>query len=437
MILKCLRNYHQETTITLYLDHLLAEAEILKNLQLFKPSLKLLNKALQLARNHWRTAYLPPIYRALNGIYLLHLFEDMDDARMEAWRVEYEEAIELCKQKVLYENLYNRMIKLYSHTRDIKTKHDREQYLAIINHPLMKVDPSGLPFIVEITYLDIMGYYHLASNDMKKYSLVLNRVVSLMQGQPVYTSSLPPVYIVVLHNAAKANLLAGNKVMAKKMIDEMEKVIPKNKADEVRKKECLADTRMEFLRVYGKPGEITAWIDRHLKEIEGEYENESEQNYFALMYNIGLAFLTDGNPGRALDFFNRIVSVPLAENFNFYDDCRLFMLLAHYELHNFELMPHLIKSVNRSLNKQKSKTVFEQVLLSGLKKLTGKLKDKKALDQQLNLKSQLLATFKKETADKETILHREILAWLESKIQKKPMSQFLRPENFEKYFAGK
>ena len=148
-------------------------------------------------------------------------------------------------------------------------------------------------------------------------------------------------------------------------------------------------------------------------------------------YKIASLYFGNGDYATCIDYLQRIINdnVDLRNDIQCY--ARLMHLMAHYELHNFELMESLTKSVYRFMAKMQNLTVVEEEMFRFLRASfqMSRYKLKSELEQFLKKIKQ----FEKSRFETRAFAYLDIISWVESKVYEKPMSAIIR----QKYLASR
>jgi len=148
-------------------------------------------------------------------------------------------------------------------------------------------------------------------------------------------------------------------------------------------------------------------------------------------YKIANLFFGSGNYERSIDYLQKIIHDHVDLRYDLQCYARLLHLIAHYELGNYEIMESLIKSVYRFMAKMKNLTVVEEEMFRFLRKSfkISPRKFKPELEQFLyNIKH-----LEKNRFETRSFVYLDIISWLESKVYEKPMSEIIH----NKYLKSK
>ncbi len=167
-----------------------------------------------------------------------------------------------------------------------------------------------------------------------------------------------------------------------------------------------------------------------LLEKLNEYANYIDHHRILVFnYKIATLYFGSGDFSTALDYLQLIINDHVDLRYDLQCYARLVHLLAHYELGNYELMESLSKSVYRFMVKMKNLTVVEEEIIKFLRKnlQISRREVKSELEQ-------LLSTIKhleNNRFETRSFAYLDVISWLESKVQDKTMSQVI----YEKYLA--
>jgi hypothetical protein len=138
-------------------------------------------------------------------------------------------------------------------------------------------------------------------------------------------------------------------------------------------------------------------------------------------YKIASLYFGSGDYNKAIDYLHRIMNGPLDLRIDLQCYARLMHLLSHYELGNYEILDSLSKSAHRFMQKMKNLTKVEEALFKFLKNSFEESPDKikKALEKLLN-EIKHLENSRFETR---SFAYLDIISWVESKVNNKSMEE--------------
>jgi hypothetical protein len=142
-------------------------------------------------------------------------------------------------------------------------------------------------------------------------------------------------------------------------------------------------------------------------------------------------YFGNGDFSKAIDYINNIINSQAELRYDLQCYARLLHLMAHYEMHNDDIIESLIKSVYRFMAKMKNLTVVEEEIFRFLRHSFNvpprqlKPEFQKLLDNIKHLEKNRFET--------RAFAYLDIVSWVESKVFEKPMSVIIN----DKYKASK
>ncbi len=141
-------------------------------------------------------------------------------------------------------------------------------------------------------------------------------------------------------------------------------------------------------------------------------------------YKMAWLFFGAGDYNRCIEYLNLIINLKAAhlrEDIQSY--ARLLHLMAHYELGHDDLLPYMVDSVSRFFNKMKDLNEVQKTILDYFRRNVATTSPRLASRQKL--KKDLLRLSEK-SYERRAFLHLDMLAWIDSKISGKSLSETVR-----------
>jgi tetratricopeptide (TPR) repeat protein len=169
--------------------------------------------------------------------------------------------------------------------------------------------------------------------------------------------------------------------------------------------------------IESKLKEYSLYVDRH--------------RILVFTYKFASLYFGCGDYKKAIDYLMEIINGPLDLRMDLQCYARLMHLLAHYELGNDELIESLTKSVYRFMVKMKNLTVVEEEIINFLRSAFNlwPRQLKPALEKLL----EKIKHLEKNRYETRAFAYLDIVSWVESKVQDKPMSEVI----YNKYQQSK
>jgi hypothetical protein len=133
-----------------------------------------------------------------------------------------------------------------------------------------------------------------------------------------------------------------------------------------------------------------------------------------------------GNVNRALHWLNRVLNDPepnLRQDIFTY--ARLFNLVVHYELGNYELLEYIVRSTQRFLSKRHRAYGVEAALIEHVKKLARTTSPAAKHELFLSLRKNLEALMK-DPNEGTVLKYFDIIAWVNAKVEDVPFAEVMQ-----------
>ena len=165
---------------------------------------------------------------------------------------------------------------------------------------------------------------------------------------------------------------------------------------------------------FRKGVELVNHAEECLKKYEGTIQKD---DLLIIRYYICRVYFGAGDYERALEYSNGLLNHPFIQyRSDVHVYCRMLNLIIHYELGNYELLPHIIKSAYRFLLKKGKVYRFEKIILDFLKELRHYSTPKELRSRLIILKNDLLKLYE-DPFEKNVFIYFELMSWFDRKIK--------------------
>ncbi|MGL6267125.1 MAG: hypothetical protein ACRC2O_04345 [Chitinophagaceae bacterium] len=417
-LLASLRLLKSKDSIDLQLSEHLDNARLLYNKGLKLQSLKILDKAKELAHTNQKFNTLVQLISLEKKIETLHITRSSP----EKTQVLAHESMEVSRHIERVTRLSNLALLLYrwyvinGHTRN--ETEEKDVNLFFKNYlPVNLNEVSG--FYEQLyLYQSFCWYAFIRQDFLLNYRYAL-KWVDLYAAQPLMITIETGHYIKGLHSLLNAHFALRNFRGFDKALDSFETFA----------QTPLANKHDNF-RVHTSIYINSARINRHL--MKGTFslgvklvpEIESNLAEYALFvdphrimlfnYKIASLFFGSRDFDSAIDYLHRIIHGPVDMRIDLQCYARLVHLLSHYELGNYDILDSLSKSVHRFFAKMKNLTDVERAIFDFLqhsfdhppKEIRARLE--KFYDQIRHLE--------KSRYETRSFAYLDIISWAESKV---------------------
>lgn len=143
-------------------------------------------------------------------------------------------------------------------------------------------------------------------------------------------------------------------------------------------------------------------------------------------YKTAWLYLGAGQPGRSIEYLNEILNLQAAGHLRTDIQCyaRLMQLMAHYELGHVHLLENLVDSVGRFFSKMRDLNEVQKTMFQFFRNNLF-IKPADLQSNLLALRREILR-LQKNSYEGRTFHHLDIIAWIDSRIEQKPMEEIIR-----------
>ena len=434
-ILASLRLLKSADSIDLQLHEQFDYAHILYKKGLFLQSLKILEKAKEMARSNHKFNFLTQVISLEKRIETLHITRSMQD-RAEQLSAE---AIEITTRNQMVASLSNLALQLYSwytrhgHARNQEDEKGVKDFLQN-NLPPGAWDQNG--FYEKLYLYQSVSWSAFICQDFLSYYRYTQKWVDLFHENKLMIRVETGHYIKGLHNLLNAHFdLRNFREFEKtlKMFQEFSRTDRVQDHDNFRIQAFIyiasAKINQHFMMGTFKEGlALVPDIEQKLKEYAIFLDSHR-----VMVMNYKMAMLYFGNQDytTSIDYLQKIIyeDEGLGNDLQCY--ARLLHLMSHYEMGNDSIIESLTKSVYRFMAKMQNLTVVEEGMFQFLRKsfnLTTR-----QLKPELEKFLQKIKHLEKSRFETRAFAYLDIISWLESKVSNKPMGTIIN----EKYMLSK
>lgn len=374
LILKSLRAYHADNSVSSILKQEIKNIEILYNKALFKECNKFLMRAKKMAIQHEKFYFL---FELISWEKLL-LEEALEDGQftkdLDTLIREEQEVIEKLRNLAAYHVLYSKINYVFRSGGFVRNEDDRQLVEEIKNHPLIKGKNTALSYRAATICYYTQGFCNLANGDLEKAYTKFARVKEILDTNTNIRQDLAKRYARTLNNMITCQIDLGNYAEAANLNAELKatsKVKGFNSTDI--QVEVFKDTSIADLKICHYTGDFESGLGMvdtivsQMEELEGKLHKEQVLTFY---YQIAYIYFGAGEHNKALFWINKVLN----DNENtlrqdIYSYARLFNLVIHFELGNNDLLEYITKSTQRYLSKRQRDYDLEKLVIEYMRKL--------------------------------------------------------------------
>lgn len=430
LILKSLRAFHSEQSINSLLKQEIKNIEILYNKALYRECEKFVQRSKQTAKKYEKFYY---------WFELINWEKKLLDAAYEAGNfgtdldklVEEEEyVIARLRNLAEYTVIYSKINLIFRSGGFTRNEKEKKQVEAIADYHLIKGKNTALSTKAASICYYIKGLCAATNREYSDSFVFFNRTREILDNNPEIRSDVSQRYLNTLIHLLRCHIDTGGYEQAQKLIDEIRALEGKkgfNSTDiEVRifaNSYNLELTLLHKLGVFKGSVDLISAIELKEAYYQGKMSKEME---LLLTYNKAYSYFGVGEFKLALQYLNVVLN-DNEQNLrqDVYSFARLFNLILHYELENYDLLEYVIKSTNRYLAKQEKDYEIEGTSIKYIRTLakSSNVADKMELLENMKAEvSQLL----QDHNERVVLEYFDLESWINSKLKKVSFEQSVR-----------
>lgn len=427
-IMASLRLLKSADSIDLQINEQFDYAHILYKKGLFAQSLRILERAKEIARSHEKLYHLNQLLALEKRIETLHITRSQE----QTVPLLAQEALAVSNRTSNVIALSNMALQLFSwfikngHARNPEEEKDIRQFFKT-NLP---ADSHKLTGFYEQLYLyqsHSMGAF--IRQDFLQYYRYNQKWVNLFANHPLMIRVETGHYIKGMHHLLNAHFDLRNHQQFAKVLEQFEAF-----AQTPRVQQHENFLVQSFIYIH------TAKINRHfiqgsfneglqlvpyIEEKLAEYELLIDRHRVLVFnYKIASLYFGSGDYSTCIDYLQRIINDSPDLRYDLQCYARLQHLLAHYELGNYDLVEYLAKSVYRFMAKMKNFTVVEAEMFRFLRH---SLKaGRRQVQQELTQFLETIKGLEKNRFETRSFAYMDIISWVEGKVAGKSIGDIIK-----------
>ncbi|TND09135.1 MAG: hypothetical protein FD123_1538 [Bacteroidetes bacterium] len=279
-------------------------------------------------------------------------------------------------------------------------------------------------------------WYHLIVQDFTQCYRYAHAWVALFDRYPEFLELDPDLYMKGLHNELTTLFYCRDIKRFKTSLQVLDSFIRSHEKNFSDNSQITAFLYYETNVVNGffMEGAFSEGV-RYVPKLEARITRFSERldthRILIFWYKIACLYFGNDDYKRCIQYLNKIINTntpQLREDLHVF--ARLLNLIAHYELGNDDLLEYQLRSTYRFLLKVKDLGAVHLAILDFLKK-SGTL-DRRNMAGAFSALKSTLEKLSGEAFQKRSSMYLDLVSWLESKIQNKPVQAIIRKKAAEK-----
>lgn len=427
LILKSLRSFYGEESPGSILRQEIKNIEILFSKALYKECEKYIQRAKALARSIEDFYYWNEIISWEKWLIEDGLQETLNEIVLEELIMEEEQVVEKLRNLAEYQIIYSKINNIFRSGGFIRNKKEEEQVADIANYHLISGKNTALSVRATSMCYYIKGLCAATNRNYEDSYLYFNKTRDVLDKNPIIKADLATRYIQCLTHLLRCYIDGEQFENAETLIKDLRELSDekgfKSVSSQIRILSNSYLMELLLLQRQGRFQETIALIAK-IGIFINEYEDTlTKEQRILFTYYKSVSYFAIGEFKKSLNFINEILN----DNEKFvrqdiFSFARIFNLVLHFELGNYDFTEYAVKSVNRYLTKRERDYEAETVLISYIRKLSKSTTINKQLLVFQDLKSELLVVFN-DRHEQAILEYFNLNAWIDSKLNSTTYSE--------------
>lgn len=382
LILKSLRSFYSEQSISSILKEELKNIEILFNKALYKECRKFLKRAKRIASESEKFYYLIELI-AWEKKLIEEFYESGDfNVNLEEIIKEEEEVIAKLRNLAEYHVLYSKINAIFRSGGFAKNAEERKTVDEIADYHLIKGKNTAISTRAASICYYIKGLCAATQRNYKDSYTFFNKTKSILDDHPKLKQDLAQRYLSTLFHLHRSYVDSAEYEKAQEMLNEIKALDGKKgfKSTDISLK-IRSISFNEQLIINNHQGVFKASVEQIEQEESSSQswrKQISKERNMQLLYNSAYTYFGYGDYKKALHYVNLILN-DNEQNLrqDIYNFTKILNLIIHLELQNYEYLDYVVKSTSRYIKKTERDYSVEHILIKYIRKLI-KLSDPEA-----------------------------------------------------------
>jgi len=405
-------------------------ARVLYNKGLYRQALKILEKTKLQAANSRKNILHMEIIEFEKNIEVQYITRSLED-RADELIDEAGEVAARVSSAQKYSNLALKLYSLYLKVGSARNKKDMLMVSSFFNsHFVPPKDLNSCDFYEKLyIYQSYVWYYYIIQDFLMCYKYAL-RWVELFRENKEMIALQTDMYLKGMNNLLGALHMLRYHSKFEEELENLEllirdKSIPYNDNNTMLYYMFFYTHSINHHFLEGTFTEGLNLVDRINKFIADYSRNLDNHRILVFYYKLASLYFGSGDFKSALRYVNYVLNYKdISLRGDIHSFARLLNLVTHFELGNDELVEYQVKSTFRFLSKMENLQEVQRCILDFLRRLSHiNPEDLKSEFTRLHDK---LVSLESNPFEKRSFFYLDIISWLESKIQERPVQDIIR-----------
>lgn len=427
LILKSLRSFYSEQSISSILKQEIKNVEILYNKALYKECEKFVGRAKLLAEEYEKFYYWFELISWQKKLLEEAYEEGEFSTNLDELIAEEELVIAKLRNLAEYQIVYSKINLIFRSGGFTRNEKERKIVDDIAAYHLIKGKNTAISTRAASMCYYIKGLCAATNRNFEDSFQFFNRTREILDDNPKIKEDSQQRYVMTLLHLLRCYIDSKDYDHAQALISEI-RALPDKKAFNsvdifVKIVSNTFNHELNMLLKMGDFGKALALIPEIDKQFGLHKDKISKEQELYLLYNKAYSYFGVGEYKKSLSFLIDVLN-DNEQNLrqDIYSFSRLLNLIIHFELENYDYLEYIIKSTNRYLSKYEKDYKVEDVIIKYIRKLS----KASSIVVQLEIFEQMdkeISLLLKDHHEQIILEYFDIQAWINSKLNK---SSFLK-----------
>jgi tetratricopeptide (TPR) repeat protein len=331
-----------------------------------------------------------------------------------------------------YQVIYSKINLIFRSGGFTRTDAERKVVEGIADYHLIKGKNTAISTRASSMCYYIKGLCAATNRNYEDSFQFFNKTREILDKNPSIKADSGQRYVMTLSHLLRCYIESKDFEKAKSLIEDLRGLEGKKEfnSTDIMVRIFTNSYNLELVLLHSM-GEFQKSVDLipKIESLQTKYGDKvSKEQEILLTYNKAYSCFGIGDFKKALSYIN-IVLNDNEQNLrqDIYSFSRLFNLVLHFEMKNYDFLEYLIKSTNRYLSKQDRNYELENVCIKQIKKLSKTIQSSDRVIILEKMKDDLDELLKDQN-EKVILEYFNITAWITSKIYKISFSEAVKSE---------
>ncbi len=418
-ILKTLHIFRKDAKTEL--NAILHQVQILMSKNLTEQAQKLLRKAKHLAERQERFPELLFILETERNLMLRREQSREFEAFIEQIQRDERTTVEKVANQLAYNHIYDHVYRNVKHSMSARNQVLTEQIESLLADPLVQDADKPLSMRARLRRYDILVDGYKLLNNLPKQLENLILLVAAYDSNEDIRQEKGLSYINAVNNMGVAHYRMGHMAESLAALAKLRSINVDTEEGELRVFEKYFQLKIGLCIETGDVEEgrlVIADFEREYPAREGTIMKAVELSIF---YQITYFYIFTGEPGKALDWVNKILNEPRTElRTDIQAIARIMNLIIHYQLGNWDLIEYGLKSATRFLSNRDRLFLIEKTILKYIRMLSSLDPNISSIQTLHDFRAEVVVLLE-DKLEQQVMTLFNIVSWIDSRIEETTM----------------